>query len=131
MCLIDSTPACRIILGSYKTLSRGAWVAGLVELPTSAQVRTSGSVSWSRALGSLLSAYSPLQILCPLLSLCPSHAHALSTINTTSKNPNSTNTYGVNYFLQYSKEMEHHLQINKPTSKIFGSLFFCHCRKKS
>ena len=48
---------------------RGARAAKLVECPTSAQVMISRFVSLSSALGSLLSALSPLQILCPPLSL--------------------------------------------------------------
>ena len=58
---------------------RGAWVAQLVERPTSAQVMISHSVSLSPALGSVLSAQSlepASDSVSP--SLCPSPAHALS-----------------------------------------------------
>ena len=47
----------------------GTWVAQLIRRPTSAQVMILRFVGLSPTLGSLLSAQSPLQILCPPLSL--------------------------------------------------------------
>ena len=55
----------------------GTWVAQSVKRPTWAQVTISWFVSSSPALGSLLSAQSPLRIL------CPSPTCALSKINKT------------------------------------------------
>ena len=49
--------------------SRGAWVAQSVKRPTSAQVMISRSVSSSPTSGSVLTAWSLLQILCLPLSL--------------------------------------------------------------
>ena len=56
----------------------GAWVAQLVKHPTLAQITISPFISSSPASGSLLSAQSPVWILCLPLFLCPSPAHALS-----------------------------------------------------
>ena len=50
--------------GGYK--DRGAWVAQVDRWPTAAQVMISWFVSSSPAPDALLSAQSPLQILCPL-----------------------------------------------------------------
>ena len=61
--------------------SRGAWVAPSVEHPTLAQVMTSWCGSLSPALDSLLSAQSPLQILCLPFSLSLPPAHTLSLKN--------------------------------------------------
>ena len=55
--------------GLRTCMMRGAWVAQPVKRLTWAQVKISQFVSSSPALGSLLSAQSPLQILCPHLSL--------------------------------------------------------------
>ena len=49
----------------------GAWVAQSVKRPTLAQVMISGSVSLSPASGSVLTAWSLLQILSPSLSALP------------------------------------------------------------
>ena len=57
--------------GVENRTTQGAWVAQLVELPTSAQVMISRSLSSSPMWGSVLTA----QIS---LSLCPSPVHALS-----------------------------------------------------
>ena len=56
----------------------GVWLA---ELPTSAQVMISQFVGLSPTLGSLLSAQSPLQILCTPLSAPPLHSIYLSLKN--------------------------------------------------
>ena len=56
----------------------GARVAQLVELPTSAWVLISQFVSSSPTSGSLLSVWSPLQILCPPISAPPPLARARS-----------------------------------------------------
>ena len=58
----------------------GAWVAQLVERPTSAQVTISRSVSSSPTWGSGLTAQSlePASDSVSSLSLCPSPIHALS-----------------------------------------------------
>ena len=62
----------------------GTWVAQLVEYLTLAQVMISQFLSLSSTLGSLLSSWSPLLILCPP-SLCASpidvHTHSLSFKN--------------------------------------------------
>ena len=56
-----------------------AWVAQSVKHPALAQVMISRFMSSSPASGSLLAAWSPLQVLCPSLSLCPSpYSHLLS-----------------------------------------------------
>ena len=52
----------------------GTWVAQSVECPTSAQVMISQFVSSSPTSGCLLSAQSPLQILCPPLSVPLPHS---------------------------------------------------------
>ena len=54
-----------------KTNFRGAWMAQSVECPTSAQVAILRFVSLSPASDSLLSARSPLRILCPPFSAPP------------------------------------------------------------
>ena len=55
----------------------GAWVAQLVQCPTSAQVMISRFGSSSPTQGSLLSPQSLFRILCAPLCLCPSPNHAL------------------------------------------------------
>ena len=54
---------------SLKSVRRGSKVAQSVKQPTSAQVLISWFMSCSLTLDSLLSAWSPLWILCPLLCL--------------------------------------------------------------
>ena len=59
--------------------TRGTWLVQMVKGPASGQVMTSRFVSSSPALGCLLSAWSPLGILCSPLSL--RLPHSLSKIN--------------------------------------------------
>ena len=56
----------------------GTWVAQSVECPTLAQATSSQFVNSSPTLGSLLSAQSLLQILCPPLSLPLPNSRSLS-----------------------------------------------------
>ena len=56
-------------------MMRGVWVTQSVKGPTSAPVMISQLVSWSPASGSLLSARSPLRILCAPPSLALAHLH--------------------------------------------------------
>ena len=60
----------------------GAWLAQLVECLTSAQVTISWFMSWSPTSGSLLSAQSRLQILCPS---CPSPVPLLLVLSLSQK----------------------------------------------
>ena len=65
----------------FKIMSGGAWVAQLVECPTSAQVMISRSESSSPGLGSVLTAQSletALDSLSSSLSAPPPHALSLS-----------------------------------------------------
>ena len=62
-------------------VSRDAWVAQLVEHLTLAQIMISWFMGSSPALGSLLSAKSPLWFLCTPLSLSLPHLHSLSKIS--------------------------------------------------
>ena len=61
--------------------SRGALVAQSLRRLSSAQIMISRFVSLSPALGSLLSAQSPLRILCPPVSAPPKLARPLSLKN--------------------------------------------------
>ena len=67
-------------LKNYRT-GWGAWVALSVKHLTSAQVMVSQLAGLSLTSGSLLSAQSPLQILCPTLCLSASLTLCLSLKN--------------------------------------------------